>query len=902
MANVVEVVIRGIDEATRVFESVGKTAEQSMSSAKQSVDSLDDSLQNISDLEISTTESENALNSVEQSVNDVDEAVENVTDLDIETDSAEASLNDVETTVSEINTAVESIPDLDIDSSGAITAVEEVNESLNQATESVQTFSDRASESFKNVSDKWMEITAVAGTAGVAIESMGSKQKDLTEQTERVAQALGTTSDEIRNSALEITNVTFPIEDVLDLMETGRQQGIKSVEQLKEYALFWDMVGDATGLAGPELGKASSGLRAVGIAAGEEKEALAAFGYITENTTSDVGEFLRFLERTGPQLNEMGMDVNDAAAMLGILEHEFGMSGRTARQEFRKAVNEADGDMNKLMETLGISNSVFEQYKKAVADSSDVIERNADIHAESYTVMDKLQQKASELMYQYGDLIGVASNLAPVLMGIGPALKGFTEAKQLATKAAKGFNLALRANPIGIVITIIGALIAILWTLFGDWETVSEFLSSSWEWIKNVAEEVFGAIGEAISSAWQWISEVTSEIWNGIKEFFTEYWDLLLAAIFGPVGFLVRTIIKNWDEIKETTAVIWEAVKEFFVTIFETISEVFNTFTETVAEIWNTVWETAKEVVETIWNGILEFFTWIWEEIKNVFSTTIETIQNAIQTAWDWITNITNSIWNGISGFFTDIWDTISNVFTTSVDRAKDIITSAWDNIKRVTENVFGRIRDFFSNIWDRITNGVENMKDRFIDAWNGITDGVKSAVNVLIGLINGAISGIEGMVNSVARAVNSLPSFDIPDWVPIVGGRTFGLPNIPTISLPRVPALAEGGIVTRETMALIGEGGDHEAVIPLNNKVMAKLGAMIGDNIKGRGDSIDYRKLAEAIVALMDRGSSGGDAEITIEVPVNIDSREVGRIVAPHVDRLIRRKINAVVRARGGG
>lgn len=284
---------------------------------------------------------------------------------------------------------------------------------------------------FDTIADNWGKITLGASVAGMTIENMGQKQAELTEQTERLSIATGETSDTFRDAALEITNVTFPLEDALDLMETGRQQGLDSVEALKEYASTWDMIGDATGESGPALAEASQGLRAVGISAGEEEEALAAFGYITQETTSDVSEFLRFLERTGPELNEMGMDVNDAAAILGILEHELGMSGRTARQEFRSAVNESNGDLEKLYDTLGITDDMMQEYTDTVAGSGDVISDLADNHADSYTMMDKIQQKVSELTYAYGPLIEGMTALVPFLLALGPAFKAAALAKGL---------------------------------------------------------------------------------------------------------------------------------------------------------------------------------------------------------------------------------------------------------------------------------------------------------------------------------------------------------------------------------------------------------------------------------------------------------------------------------------
>lgn len=866
--------------------------EQALINAEESVQSVDDSIQNVSDLEVNTDSTEQALQSTAESIREVDESIESIPDVDISTEEALRQIEsvgieiegldeaiqhvselDVETgqsssaiesvvdSVNDLDEAVQNVDDLDIDTGNSVAAIDDVTSSINDVSEAIEdaeetgmTFGESMSDMLSKLQDNWMGITEVAGTVGERLEGFASSQGKVNAAFERTAVMTGMTADELRDLATELMDTTTSASQQAEAFEMLVQRGIDTKEQFREIIPHISNLGTATGQdLQPTLESVERILAPLGQGVENVGENIDQLGRIMLQTDIPLSSLERNLNRIPDELQALDWGLDEVAAGLEVFRDK-GYRGREAVREFRRAVEASEGDLNAFLEIVGLTNAEWEKYQQVVEPAVGFTEEIAGVNEKNMTVMEKLNENLQNLLVKYGGLAQAAGLLGSILMGLGPTLNAFTEAKKLATMAAKGFNLTLSANPIGIVITVIGALIAILWTLFGDWEAVSEFLSSSWEWIKNVAEEVFGAIGEAISSAWEWISEVTSEIWNGIKEFFTEYWDLLLAAIFGPVGLLVRTIIQNWDEIKETTAVIWEAIKEFFVTIFEAVSEVFNTFTETVAEIWNTVWETAKEVVETIWNGILEFFTWIWEGIKNVFSTTIETIQNAIQTAWDWITNITNSVWNGISGFFTNIWNTISNVFTTSVDRAKNIITNAWDSVKNVTENVFGRIRDFFSNIWDRITSGVEKMKERFIGAWNGITDGVKSAVNVLIGLINSAIGGIEGMVNAVARAVNSLPSFEIPDWVPIVGGGTFGLPNIPTISLPRIPALAKGGIVTKETIALIGEGRDHEAVIPLNNNVMAKLGAMIGDNIKGRGDSIDYRKLAEAIADALAR------------------------------------------------
>lgn len=88
--------------------------------------------------------------------------------------------------------------------------------------------------------------------------------------------------------------------------------------------------------------------------------------------------------------------------------------------------------------------------------------------------------------------------------------------------------------------------------------------------------------------------------------------------------------------------------------------------------------------------------------------------------------------------------------------------------------------------------------------AFTGVVDAIKTAVSTYIGIYKGLFNGIAKAWNSTIGKL----SFKIPSWVPGIGGKGFDVPNI--------PELADGGIVTGPTLALIGEAGP-EAVVPLD-------------------------------------------------------------------------------------
>ena len=168
---------------------------------------------------------------------------------------------------------------------------------------------------------------------------------------------------------------------------------------------------------------------------------------------------------------------------------------------------------------------------------------------------------------------------------------------------------------------------------------------------------------------------------------------------------------------------------------------------------------------------------------------------------------------------------------------------------------------------WDTVKEKAsdtwESVREAFVNAWNGMKAAARSVGNFIIGYYNGIISGVERAVNAVAGAINSLPSIKIPQWVPIFGGNKYSIPNVPSVSFPKIPMLADGGIVQQATLALIGERGP-EAVIPLD-----RLGGM-GDTyvINVTGGMMDPEGVAREVVKVLNdsqRRSGAGSSNLFV-------------------------------------
>lgn len=152
-----------------------------------------------------------------------------------------------------------------------------------------------------------------------------------------------------------------------------------------------------------------------------------------------------------------------------------------------------------------------------------------------------------------------------------------------------------------------------------------------------------------------------------------------------------------------------------------------------------------------------------------------------------------------------------------------------------VLSNVLGGAVSFLVGTIGFLITAVTFVGEVFTNVFKGIANFVIGIVNFVIGAFEGMVNFVIDGINLMVGALNKL-KFDVPDWVPLIGGQTFGfnLAQVAKVRLGRVPALAEGGFVNQPTTALIGEAGP-EVVMPLN-----RFEQMMGLDNKS-GQTINY-------------------------------------------------------------
>ncbi len=181
-----------------------------------------------------------------------------------------------------------------------------------------------------------------------------------------------------------------------------------------------------------------------------------------------------------------------------------------------------------------------------------------------------------------------------------------------------------------------------------------------------------------------------------------------------------------------------------------------------------------------------------------------------------------------------------------------------WDSILNSIKKTWTDIKAYWNaniaNVWTlKFWSGLAKI------AGNGLIEGFGLAINGIIGMF-------ETMINWIVDGFNKI-SFDVPDWLPGIGGKTFGI-DIPEVEFGRIsiPRLAKG------------------AVIPPNREFLAVL----GDQKQGTNIEAPLQTIVDAFnIALAQNGGySGGNTEVVLE----IDGREFGRAVVEQGNRENRR------------
>lgn len=392
--------------------------------------------------------------------------------------------------------------------------------------------------------------------------------------------------------------------------------------------------------------------------------------------------------------------------------------------------------------------------------------------------------------------------------------------------------------------TLITPLITVFETSFVPYfttlvETMSTILNALLETFSmmftDIWNVVFPMIQNFVTLGLPVLYEFATEVISTFGVLFTEVksiFDMLWNDVVNPIlGFISQV----WCDLMGVIKEFWD---KWGKPIFENFRELIKNVGETIRNVWEEwikpVWDRFMEVVDNLWtNHLKPFLSNFLDLVGEIVNGAMEIYNKFISPIINWLVDKLGPV---VSNVFSSIVGAIGGLLGNIIDVAGGII----DVIKGIVKFISG----VFTGDWKKAWEGVKGI---FKGVWNALVNIIKTPINLIINVINGLIKGITAGINAVIKALNRL-SFDVPDWIPGIGGKKFGF-NIAELIAPQIPKLAEGGYVQANTpqLAMIGDNRHHGEIVAPEDKLQELLDKAVSNN------NMNSLQMAELIAILRD-------------------------------------------------
>lgn len=315
---------------------------------------------------------------------------------------------------------------------------------------------------------------------------------------------------------------------------------------------------------------------------------------------------------------------------------------------------------------------------------------------------------------------------------------------------------------------------------------------------------------------------------------------------------LIGAKLAKIKDAAETAILTGMYAKDFVVGIGQSIiaigKQALAWIVNTAAKVKNTAAQIAMTAATVAWNAICAIAT----AATTAFGAAVAFLTSPIGLACLAIAALVAGgvllwkNWDTVKEKCGQLHDWIVSKFSALKDWMKSKFETDWTERFGAIGNVLNWFCDIASgkietvkNIFQGLTSFLKNVfAGKFLDA-------LKIPVNGLIGMLNQMLTAVEKTVNFASDVLNKL-NVKIPSWVPGVGGKKLGF-QIPTASIARIPYLADGGYVARNTprLAVIGDNKRYGEIVAPEDKLQKMVDLAVS---KASGGSVTKAEL-ESIV-----------------------------------------------------
>ena len=276
---------------------------------------------------------------------------------------------------------------------------------------------------------------------------------------------------------------------------------------------------------------------------------------------------------------------------------------------------------------------------------------------------------------------------------------------------------------------------------------------------------------------------------------FNELKTRILGVVNDAIGKLIPILLKAVDYFRTEVVPV---LKEQLEPAFKALQEVIQTAVIPIIKTLLTVVKNNIGPIKLIVGGVLDFIT---SQFKLAFDIAKAIVKIGVSL-----------IRGDFSGAAEGIKDILRALFTFMKTRVKAVV--------KIVTGIFKLFGVDVGNVFIRMQNAGAKLVNNIAGFFKRLPGRLKGAINSVIGYLEAIPNAFVGAINSIIRAWNRFSIRTNPVKIlgrTVIPSISWETPNVATFKNARLPRLQEGGVVTRDTVARIGEGGEPEAIVPLS-------------------------------------------------------------------------------------
>lgn len=410
-----------------------------------------------------------------------------------------------------------------------------------------------------------------------------------------------------------------------------------------------------------------------------------------------------------------------------------------------------------------------------------------------------------------------------VISGVTTAINVMRTALSVAKGAMIALNAAFAANPIGIIIIAITAVVAALvwffsqttvgkkvWSDFvtfmgGVWQGVISGVTAAGQWVSNVwntavafIQGIWSGVVTFFAGIWNgiiatlqplftaltdgWNNAMTnlSAIWNGIVTIASAVWNLLKDVIMGPILLLLDLITGDFTQLGIDAANIWNNIVSSLGAIWSGVVQIatiiFNILMTAITNVWNMI----ASFTVSVWNAIVSKVVSIWKNFVSNAASFASGLFNGIKNIWNAIPGWASGLWNSVKGAVSGIWNGIVSFARSFASNVFNGIRNIWNSIPGWASGIWNSVRSVVSSAWNSIRSTIVSMANNAISGlrsawggivgwvsgiWNGVKGAIRGAMNFSLfgagsAIMNGFLSGLRSVWGAITSFVGGIASW----------------------------------------------------------------------------------------------------------------------------------------------